>query len=81
MPRSFWKRDVSGDTDLFVFPCVLKPGQHSYVIRFGYDKNEKPVYYYHTTLSDIRPEEIPSFVKTANKNRVIRRFDKEASVF
>jgi hypothetical protein len=64
----------------FVFPAIIAPGKHSYVVRFGADNN-KPNYYYHTTLCDTRPEDIPPFVKSTNTNRASRAFDKEASVF
>jgi len=59
----------------FVFPAIIAAGKHSYVVRYG------PDYYYHATLCDTRPEEIPPFVKVRNSNKAARAFDKEASVF
>jgi hypothetical protein len=50
----------------FVFPLFLPPGKHSYMVRFGTKPNGGPLYFYHTTISDIRPEEIPPFIKEAN---------------
>lgn len=36
---------------------------------------------YFTDISDIRPEEVHPFSKTAVTNKIIRRFNKEKSVF
>lgn len=65
----------------FVFPCIIPPGKHSYVVRYGTQPNGTPKYHYHTTLCDTRPEDIPLFVKQRNTNKATRAFDKEASVF
>jgi hypothetical protein len=81
MPKAFWKTDIMNEKELYVLPCILSPGKHSYVIRHGLDKAGEPIYHHHSTLSDIRPEEIPSFIKIANKNHIKRVFDKECSVF
>lgn len=84
-PFDFWNSLGQNVDDLralkFVFPCIIPPGKHSYIIRYGKDVNSKPNYYYHTTMVDTRPEEIPPFVKTTNKSNAKRAFDKESSVF
>ena len=36
---------------------------------------------YYSNISDIRPEEVHPFSKTAISNKIIRRFNKETSVF
>ena len=49
--------------NLFVFASMFKVGNHEFIIRSA--GPEKPKYYYYSSVSDIRAEDLHHFVKTS----------------
>ena len=65
--------------NLFVFAGMLKVGKHEFIVRSP--GVEDPVYYYYSSVSDIRCEQIHHFVKTSKHTLLHKTFDKDNSVF
>ena len=64
---------------LFVFASMFKVGQHEFIVRSA--GAEDPKYYYYSSVSDIRAEDIHHFVKSSQHTTHMRVFNKDDSVF
>lgn len=66
-----------GCNDLYVHPCFMKAGKHSYLVH----EPEHSYYSMHTTICDFRTEDPPKLLKPYKRRHLQRVFRKEHSVF
>ena len=65
--------------NLFVFASMFKVGKHEFIVRSP--GIEDPKYYYYSSVSDIRAEQIHHFIKSSKHTLLKKVFDKDNSVF
>ena len=62
---------------LYIYPTFLKSGKHHYIIEN--EENERQ--YFGSFIARFREEEIYKYQKIKPRKQLVRKFEKEASVF